>query len=90
MINSTEARISHDFLKWARERLALTLEEAADKIEVPVGRLAKWEKGKGFPTFDELTIISEVYGLPMSMFYLSEWPDVSLLKKDPKAKEDII
>lgn len=86
MINSTDARISNEVLKWARTRSNLTLEEAAEKIEVTEDRLSQWEKGKSFPTIDELFIISETYALPASMFYLSEVPDPPLLKRDGEAK----
>ena len=83
----TTAMINSSMLKWAREHASLTLEDAADKIEITLNELVEWEAGKSFPTFDELLIVSEVYGLPVSMFYLSEWPDPPLLKKDKKAKK---
>lgn len=83
----TTAMINHEMLKLAREKAALTMEDAADKIEVTLSNLAKWESGEALPTFDQLLIISEAYGLPVSLFYLSEWPDKSLLAKNKKAKK---
>lgn len=87
MTNSNDARISPAILRWARERLALTIEKAADKIEVTLTALKSWEEGRGFPTIDELFIISETYSLPVSMFYLSELPISPLLERDKKAKK---
>jgi transcriptional regulator with XRE-family HTH domain len=72
MINSTEARISHRLLKWAREKSALTLEEASEKMGVALECLAKWEKGDAFPNFEQLDKISELYRMPVRMFYLCE------------------
>ena len=83
----TVGMINHSMLKIAREKASLTIEDAADKIEVTLGNLAKWESGETFPSFDQLIIIADVYGLPVSLFYLSEWPDPPLLKKDKKAKK---
>lgn len=83
----TAAMINSAMLKLAREHASLTTEEAADKIEIKLSLLIEWEAAQSSPTFDELLIISEVYGLPVSMFYLSEWPDPPLLKKDKKAKK---
>lgn len=87
MTNSTDARVSNEMLNWARTRLNLTLEDAAEKIEVTRERLDQWEKGISYPTIDELFIVSEVYGLPASMFYLSEIPKPPLIKRDKKAKK---
>lgn len=83
----TLAMINHTMLKWAREKASLTIEDAAEKVEVTLKSLKSWEEGCTSPTFEELLIISEIYGLPVSMFYLSEWPDKPLLTRDKKAKE---
>lgn len=83
----TLAMINYTMLKWAREKASLTLEDAANKIEVKLSSLVEWEAGRTSPTFEELLIISEIYGLPVSMFYLSEWPDKPLLTRDKKARE---
>lgn len=87
MSNSTDARISPAILKWARERLALNIEKAAEDMEVTTASLKSWEEGRGYPTIDELFIISEIYNLPVSMFYLSELPRLPLLQQDKKAKK---
>jgi len=81
------ARVTPSLIKWAREHASLTLDEAAKKIEVTLERLAEWEKGKSYPTFDELLNLSDVYQIPVAMFYLSELPDLPLLKRDKTAKE---
>lgn len=87
MVNSTEARISNKLLKWARKHGALTLNSAAEKMEIELTLLADWENGKSFPTFDQLLKISEVYALPVQLFYLTELPPLSLFKRDNEAKK---
>lgn len=87
MVNLVEAKVTPALLKWAREHASLTLDDAAKKINVALERLAEWEKGNAYPTFDELSKISNVYRLPVAMFYLSELPDLPLLERDKTAKE---
>ncbi len=87
MPNETDAHISHELLKWARKKSGLTLAEAAEEMEFTTATLKTWEEGKGFPTIDELFVISDVYGLPVSMFYLSEIPQPPILERDKTAKK---
>lgn len=89
MVNSTEARISNKLLKWAREHEGLTLDVAAEKMEVELNLLADWESGKSFPTFDQLLKISQVYELPVRLFYLSELPPKTLFKPEMEVKKAV-
>lgn len=85
----TTTLINIYMLKWGREKAPLTVAAAAEKIGVNKSLIKAWEKGTVSPTFDQLLFISEIYGLPVSMFYLSEIPDPPLLKRDNEAKEAV-
>lgn len=48
-----------------------TQKKAADKLDVSVSTLSKWENGKIFPTIDKVWEIEEVYGVPISAINFS-------------------
>ena len=85
----TKAFINIHLLKWGRENVPLSIEAAAEKIGVNKSLIKSWEKGTNSPTFEQLLFISEIYGLPVSMFYLSEIPDPPLLERDNEAREAV-
>lgn len=50
----------------ARKRAGLTIEAAADKLNVSRVALWMWETGRGNPTISNLVKMAEVYGVPVS------------------------
>src|SRR5271157_16384 len=69
-----EAYINPVMLKWARESLGLSLEDAASKLRVNPRKLQQCEKGRARLTFHQLITASNVYKRPVATFYLAEPP----------------
>lgn len=71
-----QADIEPSLLRWARESIGYSLDEAAAKIKPSGGveRLEAWEAGEGAPTVAQLRKIAEVYRRPLAVFFLPEPP----------------
>ena len=89
MAKSVEALITPEVLKWARERrIRLSIEYAAEKLNVKLERLEAWEAGREKPTFAQLKKIANLYKTHISVFYLPEPPtDFKLLTDHRKLPE---
>ena len=75
MARTVKALITPEVLKWARERrIRLSIEYAAEKLNVKPERLRAWEAGADQPTFAQLKKIAKIYKTHLSIFYLSESP----------------
>ena len=75
MAKTVKALITPEVLKWARERrIRLSIEYAAEKLNVKPARLRAWEGGTEKPTFAQLKKIAKVYRTHVSIFYLPEPP----------------
>ena len=75
MARTVKALITPEVLKWARERrIRLSIEYAAEKLNVKPERLEAWEAGTDQPTFAQLKRIAKLYKTHLSIFYLSEPP----------------
>lgn len=59
-------------LVWARERAGISPEEAAQRFR----RWADWEAGNAFPTYPQLEQISDVFKVPIAVFFFPEPPEV--------------
>ena len=59
-----------EILRWARERVGIGLDEAADRVP----QLRMWESGKSQPTFNQLERFASVTHTPIGYFFLSEPP----------------
>jgi len=55
-------------IKEQRERLGLSLREAADKIGMSVGYLSTIERGEGLPSVEKIRTISKGLGRPLIWF----------------------
>lgn len=70
------ADINPSLLRWARESIGYSLDEAAQKLKLRGGteRLEKWEEGEGGPTVAQLRKAAQVYRRPLAVFFLPEPP----------------
>ena len=77
-----ELPINPNVLVWARERMGLSEEEAAEKVPVKVERLIAWEAKKALPTINQARKLAKIYGRPFLEFFAAEIPaieDVALV-----------
>lgn len=87
-MRASEIRWSNrHILKWARERLNLTLEQVAEEAHklrrhyfsaVSARQLAEWEEGDGEPELEHLETLAEVYLCPVGYFFLDKAPEEAL------------
>lgn len=71
---AVKALVTPELMRWAREQMGFSLDEAARKIRRPVEDVAGWEDGSRRPTIPQLRKASEVYKRPMAVFYLPQPP----------------
>ena len=62
-------------LKERREALGVTQEMLADISDVSLRAIKQFESGKGNPTLDTLSKLSEALGLQVSLHALTKQPD---------------
>lgn len=69
-----KAYITPQVLKWARESARISVETAAAKVPVAVGRLLEWEDGTSQPTIRQAQKLAKAYKRPFALFFLPEVP----------------
>jgi Zn-dependent peptidase ImmA (M78 family)/DNA-binding XRE family transcriptional regulator len=72
-----------EMLRWAREEVGLTLEQAALALGVSVESLAAAEDGAQSLTLHQLLKAADVYGFPFGYFYFTEPPREKSYKPVP-------
>jgi Zn-dependent peptidase ImmA (M78 family)/transcriptional regulator with XRE-family HTH domain len=68
------AYINREVLRWARETLNLSIEEAARDLGVEVLGLKSWEEGESLPSISELRKAAALYRRPLAAFFLPSPP----------------
>ena len=74
IVKIQRANIHGQILKWARESMNLTAEEAAKRIGVPCSRLESWERDEAKPTVRQAREASRIYRRPLAVFFLKDPP----------------
>ncbi|MGH3937454.1 MAG: XRE family transcriptional regulator [Pseudonocardiaceae bacterium] len=68
------APVTPEVLRWARESIGVSLDEAARRAGVPVERIEAWELGESEPTVAKLRALAQLYQRPLAVFFLPEPP----------------
>jgi transcriptional regulator with XRE-family HTH domain len=70
------ADIDPSLLRWARESIGYSIEDAATKLKLRGGakQLEAWEAGEGGPTVAQLRKAAQIYRRPLAVFFLPEPP----------------
>ena len=91
MAKTVEALITPGVLEWVRERrIRLSVEYAAEKLNVTPARLRAWEAGTERPTFAQLKKIANRYKTHISVFYLPEPPTGFKLTADYRKLPEVL
>jgi Zn-dependent peptidase ImmA (M78 family)/transcriptional regulator with XRE-family HTH domain len=69
-----EALITGSLLKWARERVGISVEVAAERIKVKAERFEKWETGDARPTIRQAQELARMLHVPLGYLYLDKPP----------------
>jgi Zn-dependent peptidase ImmA (M78 family)/DNA-binding XRE family transcriptional regulator len=78
-----EMPINRDVLVWARERVGLSQDDAAEGAGVKPEQLRQWEQGPKVPTVKQARKLAQVYDRPFLEFFSSERPKVKPLELVP-------
>lgn len=54
----------------ARVNAKLTQEEVAKKMKIGKRTVINWEKGNAIPSFADLNMLSDIYGIPIDNIFL--------------------
>lgn len=54
----------------ARINAKLTQEEVANRLKISKRTIVNWENDKTFPSFAELNMLSDIYGIPVDNIFL--------------------
>ncbi|MDN6881998.1 XRE family transcriptional regulator [Variovorax sp. CAN2819] len=71
---ATQALINPTLLRWTRERLGLSLDDAAQSANVKPERLAAWENGESRPTFRQAQHLANAFHAPFGYLFLQQPP----------------
>ena len=66
--------VTPEVLRWARESVNVSLEEAAKRASVTTERIQQWESGDSEPTLAKLRLLGKLYQRPLAVFLLAEPP----------------
>src|SRR5262245_8693997 len=75
--------INRDVLKWARERVGLSQDAAAEGAGVQPDQLREWEAGPKIPTVKQARKLAQVYDRPFLEFLSSKRPKIKPLELVP-------
>ncbi|MBI4296589.1 MAG: ImmA/IrrE family metallo-endopeptidase [Chloroflexi bacterium] len=67
----TEALVTPQLLKWARERRHFSVHTAANKVNVEPHKLDAWEKGQERPTLRQAQSLAQTLNVPFGYLFLS-------------------
>jgi len=91
MAPSTAAHVTPAVLRWARESLGYSLDEAASRIKVPAVKLEAAERGDGLLTLRQAEKAARVYDRPLAALFLpgppAEEPQDAQFRRLPGAPE---
>jgi Zn-dependent peptidase ImmA (M78 family)/transcriptional regulator with XRE-family HTH domain len=77
------APFNREVLKWARERVRLSYDSAADGAGVRPEQVEQWEKGDALPTIKQGRKLANVYDLPFLELLSKEKPKIKELELVP-------
>jgi Zn-dependent peptidase ImmA (M78 family) len=69
--------VNGDVITWARERAALSPEEAAHKFP----KISAWEAGTALPSYPQLEFMANEFRIPIAVFFFPERPNVPRIEE---------
>lgn len=68
-------------LKWARERMNYSVEQAAKELGEDVANISDWEASTGSPSYLQLEALADFYGIPIAVFFFPSPPELGDAKR---------
>ena len=81
--------VNGEIIKWAREFLNITIDEAVRSLHLAKEKYTAYEEGSDFPTYPKLKEISNLYKRPVGVFFLDTPPKIDI-KADLRSLSDVI
>lgn len=82
-MTSLPIRISPAILKWARDSVGYSIEDAAHKLNVSPRKVQDWERGLATPTYNQLENLAyKIYKRPIATFFRKDPPNEIPIEKD--------
>ena len=76
MKNVLTTGVQPPILRWARQTIGLSVEEAANKLKRDAREIEEWESGVSSPTYSQLEKLAyEVYKRPLALFFMPNAPE---------------
>lgn len=69
--NKTQVIFSHN-IKKARERMGLTQEAVAEKLNITAQTISSWESQRKFPRIADIESLADLYGVDVAEFFIGE------------------
>jgi len=73
-----EALVNPELLRWARERVAMTVGMLADRLKIPADKVIAWEEGQARPSFVQAERLAALAHIPFGVLFLASPPDETL------------
>lgn len=71
------APVTPAVLRWARESVGASVDDAAKRAGVTEERIRDWEAGEAEPTLAKLRMLAKLYQRPLSVFFSQNHPQPS-------------
>lgn len=78
-----------DILKWARESMHITIDQAASKLKIEVNELKEIEDGKEPISYSNLEKMAKLYARPIALFFFSRIPEEPTPAKQFRTLPDV-
>lgn len=85
----TEALITPEVLRWARDRSLLSRDTVAKKAHVKPGQVGLWEVGEARPTFRQAQTLAQTLHVPLGYLFLSSPPQEKTALPDLRTVRDV-
>ena len=77
-----ERWVTPEVIRWAREQLHLSVDDAASAIGIEPDLLRAWETGEAWPDLSDLDLLADLYDCPAGYFFLDAPPAIDLPSLD--------
>lgn len=84
-----KAFVQPNMVSWARERVGLSVEDAARKLHVKTERFETWESGEDHPTLCQAQDLARAAHIPMGWLYLRSPPEEKVQLPDLRTVRNI-
>lgn len=79
-----EIPITPEVLQWARKRAQYSIDELRQDFK----QIESWESGESFPTYPQIEKLSEIFRIPIAVFFFPEPPSIPAIRESFRTLPD--